>query len=120
MLASELPILIELVVSIGSVQAIQDLLIAGWDTISTTVEWTMAELIQHLDVLQKAQEVLDSAVGSRLVVQEADIPMRPFLQAIVKDIFRLHPATPLSIPRVSAEENRGMWVQDSSRHPPRP
>jgi cytochrome P450 len=40
---------------------------------------------------------------SRLVVQEADISMLPFLQAIVKDIFRLHPATPLSIPRVSAE-----------------
>lgn len=95
--------LIELV-SICCAQTIQDLLIAGSDTIATTVEWAMAELIRHPNVLHKAQEELDSAVGSNRVVEESDVPKLPFLQAIVKEIFRLHPAAPLSIPRVSAEE----------------
>ncbi|KAJ6830775.1 flavonoid 3'-monooxygenase-like [Iris pallida] len=81
-----------------------NLFTAGTDTSSSTVEWALAELIHHPDILKKAQEELDSVVGRNRLVLESDLPKLPLLHAIVKENFRLHPATPLSIPRLASEE----------------
>ena len=40
----------------------------------------------------------------RLQVKESDIPNLPYLQAVVKESYRLHPSAPLSLPRKSKEE----------------
>nr|AFP95893.1 F3'H [Narcissus tazetta] len=80
-----------------------DLFIAGTDTASSTVEWALAELIGHPEILKKAQTELDSVAGSNRLVSEEDLPNLPFLHAIVKETFRLHPSTPLSLPHMSSE-----------------
>ena len=49
--------------------------------------------------MQQAQAELDAVVGGDRLVQESDIPNLPFLQAIVKETFRLHPPAPLAPPR---------------------
>jgi len=46
---------------------------------------------------------LDSVVGQDRLVSETDLPYLPLLQAVVKETFRLHPSTPLSLPRVASE-----------------
>jgi len=74
---------------------------AGTDTSATTVEWAMAELMTHPEILEKAQQELDAVVGSARLVQESDLPNLPFLSAIIKETFRLHPPLPLSLPRSS-------------------
>nr|QVX18578.1 flavonoid 3' hydroxylase 1 [Liquidambar formosana] len=76
---------------------------AGTDTSSSTVEWAIAELIRHPNMLAQAQEEIDSVVGRDRLVTELDLPQLTFLQAIVKETFRLHPSTPLSLPRMAAE-----------------
>jgi len=81
-----------------------NLFTAGTDTTSSTVEWALAELIRHPDVLAKAQQELDAVVGRGRLVSEADLPRLTYLAAVVKETFRLHPSTPLSLPRVAAEE----------------
>ncbi|PAN47180.1 hypothetical protein PAHAL_9G240000 [Panicum hallii] len=81
-----------------------NLFTAGTDTTSSTVEWALAELIRHPDVLAKAQQELDAVVGRGRLVSESDLPRLTYLAAIVKETFRLHPSTPLSLPRVAAEE----------------
>nr|QBF29342.1 flavonoid 3 hydroxylase [Crocus sativus]QBF29343.1 flavonoid 3' hydroxylase [Crocus sativus] len=81
-----------------------NLLTAGTDTSSSTIEWALTELIRHPDILEKAQQEMDSVVGRERLVTESDIPKLPYLQAIVKENFRMHPATPLSLPRMSMEE----------------
>ncbi|KAJ3704153.1 hypothetical protein LUZ61_007858 [Rhynchospora tenuis] len=81
-----------------------NLFTAGTDTASSTVEWALAELICHPDILKKAQEELDSVVGRHQFVKEQDLQNLPLFQAIIKEVFRLHPATPLSIPRVAENE----------------
>nr|A0A4D6Q414.1 RecName: Full=Flavonoid 3',5'-hydroxylase CYP75B138; AltName: Full=Cytochrome P450 2; Short=CcCYP2; AltName: Full=Cytochrome P450 75B132 [Crocosmia x crocosmiiflora]QCF41216.1 flavonoid 3'5'-hydroxylase [Crocosmia x crocosmiiflora] len=81
-----------------------NLLTAGTDTSSSTIEWALTELIRHPDILKKAQQEIDSAVGRDRLVTESDVPKLPYLQAIVKENFRMHPATPLSLPRMSIEE----------------
>jgi len=82
----------------------QNLFTAGTDTTSSTVEWALAELIRHKDVLAQAQRELDDVVGKDRLVTESDLPRLTFLAAIIKETFRLHPSTPLSLPRVAAED----------------
>ncbi|XP_066317522.1 flavonoid 3'-monooxygenase CYP75B3-like [Miscanthus floridulus] len=81
-----------------------NLFTAGTDTTSSTVEWALAELIRHPDVLKKAQQELDAVVGRDRLVSESDLPRLTYLTAVIKETFRLHPSTPLSLPRVAAEE----------------
>jgi flavonoid 3'-monooxygenase len=82
----------------------QNLFVAGTDTTSTIVEWTMAELIRHPDILKHAQEELDVVVGRDRLLSESDLSHLTFFHAIIKETFRLHPSTPLSLPRMASEE----------------
>ena len=61
----------------------------------------MRELMLHRDILKQAQDELNLVVGADRVVQESDIPNLPYLQAIVKETFRLHTAGALGLPRQS-------------------
>jgi cytochrome P450 len=80
---------------------LMDMLVAGTDTSSTTIEWTIAELLRHPDKLKRVREELNSVVGANQLVKEEDLDRLPYLNAIVKESFRLHPATPLGLPRES-------------------
>ncbi|KAH7843264.1 hypothetical protein Vadar_014506 [Vaccinium darrowii] len=71
---------------------------AGIDTTSISVEWAMAELIKNPRVQQKAQEELDRVIGSNRVMTESDFYNLPYLQCVAKEALRLHPPTPLMLP----------------------
>ncbi|XBH75454.1 hypothetical protein VPH35_102210 [Triticum aestivum] len=86
---------------------ILNLLVAGTDTTSITVEWAMAELIRHPDIMKQAQEELDAVMGRERLVSESDLPRLTSLSAIIKETFRLHPSTPLSLPRMATEDCKG-------------
>ncbi|KFK37347.1 hypothetical protein AALP_AA4G244800 [Arabis alpina] len=75
-----------------------DLFIAGTDTNSGTVEWAMAELLRNPKTMTKAQAEIDHVIGQKGFVEESDILEMPYLQAVVKEVFRLHPAGPLLVP----------------------
>ncbi|XP_059655475.1 geraniol 8-hydroxylase-like [Cornus florida] len=76
-----------------------DLFAAGTDTTSSTLEWAMAEILHNPKTLLKAKAELDQILGKGSPVEESDIARLPYLQAIVKETFRLHPAVPFLIPR---------------------
>ncbi|KAL2902371.1 Geraniol 8-hydroxylase [Bienertia sinuspersici] len=76
-----------------------DLFAAGTDTSSSTLEWAMTELLRNPETLKKAQQELRETVGKGNPVEESDITKLPYLQAIVKETFRLHPAVPFLVPR---------------------
>ncbi|KAH7665222.1 Flavonoid 3'-monooxygenase protein [Dioscorea alata] len=80
-----------------------NLFTAGTDTSASTVEWAMAELIRHPDILAAVQGEIDAVIGRSRLVSELDLAKLPLLQAIIKETFRLHPSTPLSLPRTAAE-----------------
>ncbi|KAE8658503.1 Geraniol 8-hydroxylase [Hibiscus syriacus] len=75
------------------------LFVAGTDTTSSTLEWAMAELIQNPHVLLEAKKELEQTIGKGHPVEECDIHRLPYLQAIIKETFRLHPTVPLLLPR---------------------
>ena len=61
----------------------------------------MANLIKHPSVMQKVQSEIDNVVGKDNKVTEDNIPKLHYLQAVVKETFRLHPPAPLLLPRES-------------------
>ncbi|KAK2991368.1 hypothetical protein RJ640_024041, partial [Escallonia rubra] len=75
-----------------------NLFLAGTDTSSLTVEWAMTELLCNPEKLAKARTELEEVVGKNELLQESDIPKLRYLQAIVKETFRLHPAAPFLVP----------------------
>ncbi|CAN6270159.1 unnamed protein product [Urochloa humidicola] len=78
---------------------ILDTLGAGTDTSAVTIEWALSELLKHPKALAMAAEELDRVVGHDHLPTEGDVPSLPFLQAVIKESMRLHPATPLLAPR---------------------
>jgi coumaroylquinate(coumaroylshikimate) 3'-monooxygenase len=75
-----------------------DMITAGMDTTTISVEWAMAELVKNPRVQQKAQEELDKVIGTERIMSESDINKLPYLQCVVKEALRLHPPTPLMLP----------------------
>jgi cytochrome P450 len=71
---------------------------AGADTFANTMEWAFVELLRHPEVMKKVQDELDDVVGHQRIVDEKDVPQLKYLQAIVKETFRLHPPVPTLIP----------------------
>ncbi|GLJ40599.1 hypothetical protein SUGI_0838070 [Cryptomeria japonica] len=76
---------------------------AGTDTSATTIEWALSALLQHPHILSKVQEELDTHIGRDRLIDESDLPKLTYLQAIIKETFRLYPAAPLMIPHESME-----------------
>ncbi|KAI3760589.1 hypothetical protein L1987_50986 [Smallanthus sonchifolius] len=82
---------------------VKDVLNGGTDTSSITIEWALAELINHPNMMKKAVDEIDQVVGKNRLLQESDIRNLPYLQAIVKESLRLHPVVPV-IQRLSSQD----------------
>ncbi|XP_023553650.1 geraniol 8-hydroxylase-like [Cucurbita pepo subsp. pepo] len=81
-----------------------ELFAAGSDTTAATLQWAMAELLRNPKKLAKAQVEIRQVLGKNKPVEEADIPRLPYLQAVVKEALRLHPAVSLLLPRKAIQE----------------
>ncbi|KAK1383353.1 Geraniol 8-hydroxylase [Heracleum sosnowskyi] len=57
-----------------------DIFVAGTDTTSNTVEWSMAEVLKHTETMIKAKAELHQVVGKGVMVEEGDIYRLPFLR----------------------------------------
>ncbi|KAL9332789.1 hypothetical protein ACSQ67_002399 [Phaseolus vulgaris] len=72
-----------------------EMLFRGTDTVAILLEWIMARMVLHQDVQSKARKEIDTCMGQNSHVRDSDIPNLPYLQAIVKEVLRLHPPGPL-------------------------
>ncbi|KAK4795824.1 hypothetical protein SAY86_028150 [Trapa natans] len=83
---------------------LMDMVTGGTDTSSNMVEFTMAEVMNKPHVLARVQQELDSVVGKEKVVEESHMGKLPYLQAVIKESLRLHPALPLLIPHCPSKD----------------
>lgn len=67
----------------------------GTDTVAVLIEWILARLVLHPDIQSRVHQELDRIVGSSRPVMESDVPSLVYLQAVVKEVLRLHPPGPL-------------------------
>ncbi|KAL6174543.1 hypothetical protein ACLB2K_051189 [Fragaria x ananassa] len=78
---------------------LMDIVVGGTDTVAITVEWTMSELLQNPDKMKKVQEELTEIVGMNNLVEDFHLPKLRYLDAVIKETSRLHPAGTLLPPR---------------------
>nr|QTI96763.1 deoxyshikonin hydroxylase [Lithospermum officinale] len=77
---------------------------AGSDTTAVVIIWALSLLLNDRSKLRKAQQELDTVVGKERRVDISDINKLEYLQAIVKETFRIHPPGALLIPREFSED----------------
>ncbi|XP_054819660.1 flavonoid 3',5'-hydroxylase 2-like [Prosopis cineraria] len=94
-----------------------NLFAAGTDTSSSVIEWALAEMLKNPSIMNKAQQEMDQIIGHERRLQESDVSNLPYLRAICNETFRLHPSTPLNLPRVAAEpcEIAGYFIPKDTR-----
>ncbi|KAL6128667.1 hypothetical protein ACLB2K_072022 [Fragaria x ananassa] len=95
-----------------------DLIVASVHTSAVMVVWIFSELMRHPRVMKNLQQELDSVIGKDRMVQEVtDLPKLGYLNMVVKETFRLHPAGPLLVPHESINDTtvQGFKIAKKSR-----
>lgn len=77
---------------------------AASDTTTVTLTWGLSLLLNNRDVLQKAQQELDTHIGRERLPNESDMKNLVYLQAIIKETLRLSPAAAMTVTHESLAE----------------
>ncbi|KAK8918728.1 Cytochrome P450 71D7 [Platanthera zijinensis] len=90
------------------IAVISDLLVAGSNPTSTTLVWAMSELIRNPAVKCKAQSEVRERFGRGMPNTMAEEELMSgdklsYLKLVIKETMRLHPPTPLLLPRENPE-----------------
>ncbi|CAE6003861.1 unnamed protein product [Arabidopsis arenosa] len=80
------------------------MILAGTETLAGTLEWAMLNLLNHQEVLEKARTEIDTKIGFDRLIDEADTKNLPYLQWIVLETLRLHPAAPTNVPHMTSDD----------------
>lgn len=72
-----------------------EMIFRGTDTVAVLIEWILARMVIHADIQSKVHEELDRVVGRSRPLMESDIHSMVYLQAVIKEVLRVHPPGPL-------------------------
>lgn len=74
------------------------------ETVSTTLEWAMSELLRKPKVMAKVQLEIREVLGEgRAIIGNSDLTELHYLRMVIKEALRMHPPGPL-IPRRTRED----------------
>ncbi|XP_022137023.1 cytochrome P450 71A1-like [Momordica charantia] len=82
---------------------LQDIFIAGTDTTSSVLEWTITELARNPTIMKKAQGEVRRVVGKKSNIDDNDIFQMEYLKCVIRESLRVHPPAPLLLPRETSE-----------------
>ncbi|XP_058742873.1 cytochrome P450 71D10-like [Vicia villosa] len=83
---------------------ILDMFAAGTRTSSRVLLWGMSEMVKNPKVMEAAQAEVRRVFDKKGYVDETDMHQLVYLKSVVKETLRLHPPTPLLIPRECREK----------------
>ncbi|KAL9312248.1 putative cytochrome P450 [Arabidopsis thaliana] len=81
-----------------------DLDVVGIDNAVNVIEWTLAEMLNQREILEKAVEEIDMVVGKERLVQESDVPNLNYVKACCRETLRLHPTNPFLVPHMARHD----------------
>ncbi|XP_027341145.1 cytochrome P450 71D9-like [Abrus precatorius] len=95
----------EFCLSDDSIKAVMwDIFGGGSDTSSATIIWAMAEMIKNPRTMEKVQAEVREVFHKEGKPNESGIEKLKYLKCVVKETLRLHPPSPLLLPRESAQD----------------
>lgn len=77
---------------------------AGTDTMSISLEWAMALLLNHPDSMEKVRDEIDAHVPRDRLLDEEDLPKLTYLHNVITETLRLYPPVPFLIPHESSSD----------------
>ncbi|XP_042501716.1 trans-cinnamate 4-monooxygenase [Macadamia integrifolia] len=83
---------------------VENINVAAIETTLWSIEWGIAELVNHPEIQQKLRNELDTVLGPGVQVTEPDTYKLPYLQAVVKETLRLRMAIPLLVPHMNLND----------------
>ncbi|KAG9285132.1 hypothetical protein G9A89_008479 [Geosiphon pyriformis] len=78
------------------VKLCEDFLLAGTETVATTIYWLIPNLVNHPEFQQKAHEELDRVVGFERLPTTSDFSSLLYIQSVIKENLRWAPPAPIT------------------------
>ncbi|RVW34478.1 Cytochrome P450 CYP73A100 [Vitis vinifera] len=82
---------------------VENINVAAIETTLWSMEWAIAELVNHPHVQSKIRDEITTVLQGGAVT-ESNLHQLPYLQATVKETLRLHSPIPLLVPHMNLEE----------------
>jgi len=82
---------------------VENINVAAIETTLWSMEWAIAELVNHPSVQKKIRDEISEVLKGEAVT-ESNLHELPYLQATVKETLRLHTPIPLLVPHMNLEE----------------
>ncbi|XP_016527093.1 sterol 26-hydroxylase, mitochondrial isoform X2 [Poecilia formosa] len=76
--------------------SVTELLLAGVDTTSNTLTWTLYQLSRNPEIQDRLYEEVSSLVPADRVPSAAEVTAMPFLRAVIKETLRMYPVIPIN------------------------
>ncbi|CAA6661879.1 unnamed protein product [Spirodela intermedia] len=83
---------------------VENINVAAIETTLWSIEWGIAELVNHPEIQEKLRREIDAVLGAGVQVTEPDMPKLPYLQAVIKETLRLRMAIPLLVPHMNLHD----------------
>ncbi|XP_010542699.1 PREDICTED: trans-cinnamate 4-monooxygenase [Tarenaya hassleriana] len=85
---------------------VENINVAAIETTLWSIEWGIAELVNHPEIQTKLRNELDTVLGHGVQITEPDIHKLPYLQAVIKETLRYRMAIPLLVPHMNLHEGK--------------
>ncbi|KAF3321330.1 Trans-cinnamate 4-monooxygenase [Carex littledalei] len=83
---------------------VENINVAAIETTLWSIEWGIAELVNHPNIQKKLRDELDTVLGAGNPITEPDTYKLPYLQAVIKETLRLRMAIPLLVPHMNLQD----------------
>lgn len=83
---------------------VENINVAAIETTLWSIEWGIAELVNHPEIQRKLREELDTVLGKGRQITEPDMQKLPYLNAVIKETLRLRMAIPLLVPHMNLHD----------------
>ncbi|XP_021858197.1 trans-cinnamate 4-monooxygenase [Spinacia oleracea] len=83
---------------------VENINVAAIETTLWSIEWGIAEIVNHPEIQKKLREELDTVLGKGHQITEPDMQKLPYLNAVIKETLRLRMAIPLLVPHMNLHD----------------
>ena len=83
---------------------VQDLFVAGTETVSNTLNWTIFYIVAHSEVQKNVHEEIDQMIGKERTPCDKDRSRMPYIEAVLLESMRCHCAGPILLPRATTQD----------------